>query len=181
MPAGRTGNCRAHGRRQQIEEEHEEPKSNPGAEVIQSRTWLTMRDPRFCHRGIRHKTDDVVDAGSDAAAEIASLEAAPSHGDDDFRQGVGQLEAIADSRSAPCLIARREAGRHCFFVAERPGAKKQAGVRLDLVALERFYRRHNELNAGLARARKCFGDNIGGNGGRNIGGIHDTPGRGGNT
>ena len=66
-----------------------------------------------------------------------------------------------------------------LLLAEPPGAKKRVGVRLDLVALERFYRRHNELNAGFGFKRgKLWGDTVGNGGRNNIGGIHDTPGQG---
>jgi hypothetical protein len=40
--------------------------------------------------------------------------------------------------------------------AEPPGAKQRIGVRLDVIAFERFHRRHDELNAGFCFERGKF-------------------------
>ncbi len=82
----------------------------------------------------------------------------------DKRVGQRAFEAVADL-DPHLVLLRRNQKQHAivlFFLAKAPGAKQSIGVRLDLVAFERFHRGDDKLDAGLGFERgELFGELLG--------------------
>ena len=138
--------------------EHDEEKDEERRQRIEQRSlmfrphigWLRLPLGRVG----RERGDDVVDAARHAAVEISRLEARRDGvRNDDAGDGVGQraLKAIADLDAHPPLLRRDQKERAVvvFRLAKLPGAKQPIGVRLDLLAVERGHRRHDELDSGF--------------------------------